>query len=305
MEKGFSDIIANGMQNSNTAFANAMQNFGGGLAALGEGAKALRQRNWNKEYEKLQGKMSDVIGSGGPPEQTADIERQMRGLDIIGNVRGLRTAYTPQDYMNMDLEREKLDWQKKNAEAKALADEAEAAAHRDNQISDKFSEADWLKFDALKEHEANGGLLPETRSQLLNAIVTDQRLTTDEKKQQLLGELSAEKASKLRSEVEKIAKSAGTEFNQALKKAMGGSYSDIPKLLAAIPAVMAQGWAGKDTDTALRIKNAIDRAFDSSLDAELAERAYRGYSDEQMRVGKAKGRNRAYKSNEGTLEDFL
>jgi len=171
-------------------------------------------------------------------------------------------------------------------------------------VLDAFKETDLLQFDAIKEFEANKSLTPETREQIINAIAREEVIKNDEARQRLLGELSSDAADKLRAEVEQIAKSAGTEFNQALKKLTGGSFSDLPKLLIAIPSVIAQGWGGKDTDTSIRIKNAIDKAFNSGLDSALIERAYRRYTPEQIDVGKKKSRNRDYGLPRGSVEDF-
>jgi len=296
----YSDIIGVGMRHGNEANRQASRDIGGGLDDI---IGHVRQ----KKHER---KRLDILGrieSADDDEAREYWEEQLRSNDIAGETQGLRTPMTTKDYNELEMERQKLYSAQLEAKAKAEAEAAAAALEREQKVFDKLGPADLLMLDALNEYEANGSFNPETREQLINAMAQDEGIKNDEKKQQLLGELSREDADALRAEVESIAKSAGTEFNQALKRLMGGDFSvsKLLKMFGTIPAVMAQGWAGKDTDTAIRIKNAIDNAFDKKLDSALAERTYRRYSPEQMEAGKKRGRNRDYPKKETDYEKMI
>jgi len=317
MNQGFANIIAEGMRSGNEANRQAFQDLGEGVSSAVEGT---RQGLHNMGYKKLLDERANIIGNIDPekrreienrknaipiignidPQKLQEIENRIRNHEMIGYTRGLKTALTPQDYERRDV----MNWQAMQAQEAANLKAQQDLEERELKVLDSFKETDLLQFDAIKEFEANKNLIPETREQLINAMAREEGIKNDEARQRLLGELSSDAADKLRNEVEQISKSAGTEFNQALKKVTGGSFSDLPKLLAAIPAVMAQGWAGRDTDTSIRIKNAIDKAFDDSLDYALVEKAYRRYTPEQMKVGKKKSRNRDYASSIGKAEDF-
>ena len=291
----YSEIIGGGMRYGNAANLQASRDIGDGLDTIIGGVRQF-------EHDRKRNAILGQIESEQDEAVLESLRKQLEYHDKKGETRGLRTPMTTKDYNELELERQKLYSAQQEAKAKAEAE----ALEREQGVFDKLGPADLLMMDALKEYEANGGFNHETREQLINAMAQDEGIKNDEKKLQLLGELSRKDADALRTKVESIAKSAGTEFNQIFQKTMSGSMADLPKLFAAVPKVVAQGWAGKDTDTAIRIKNAIDNAFNETLDAALAERTYRRYSPEQMEAGKKRSRNRDYKPQitPKEMEDF-
>jgi len=304
MDLGFSDIIGQGIRNTDAARQQTFNDF---AKSIGGFVQRNRQNDFNSKYQATLNRLGilDTNPEEGTPKERAELEAKKRNLAIIGNLQGYPGALQALQHEDeLALQREKMEYARKAAEEEARLKEQEEIEKRKQQVLDGFKEPDLLQFDAIKEFNANNSLLPETREQLINAIAREEGVKNDEARQRLLGELSKEKADALRLKVEKIAEIEGMEFKRALKNVTGGNFSDLPKLLAAIPAVMAQGWAGKDSNSAIRIKNAIDTAFDNALDPHLIERAYRRYTPEQMQVGLERSRTREYRSQAGTAEEF-
>jgi len=146
--------INSGLQASDAAKArniSQLSNIGDAIFAANQ---AYKQRKYNSELEEMQAKRAEIIGAVGPDEY----DRQIRGLETMGHVRGVRTALTPQDYLHSEQHKADMEQRKEQNEAELKQRQAE------------------MEFK-LQEEEKNGIL------QAYNQAMGQRRILTDQKAQ--------------------------------------------------------------------------------------------------------------------------
>jgi len=138
----FGQEINSGLQAGNAATEKALFNLGSGIStAILEANRAYKQRKYNSELERLQAERAEIPGLGISEEDTkARLEqndRQLRDLDVVGYARGVRTALTPENYLQNEQHK---------------ADMAQRKEENEAQLKQRMAEMDFK----LKEEEKNG-----------------------------------------------------------------------------------------------------------------------------------------------------
>jgi len=299
-----SSLITQGFQNSSAARDNAFRNFAQGAQSVGEGVHALQQRGWNNENDRL---MQEWYNMQAPQEDSETGEKldpaamldpellrlnemQRRLHNLKGHAKGLRTNYTPQDYLKLDAEAQAMEAARQKAEADAAAEQLKY----ERGVLGKFNESDMLKFDALNEFDHAGEFSEAVRNQALAAILEKSGVKSDEVKTDLLGQLSPEKEKLLRERLLQTADSAGHQFGQQLKGILT-KQTTLPALFGGLVAFATESATGQDHAVAQRLRNEIDKAFkDGTLDAPIAKYIRSGYSDENREIGQRNAHKRDY-----------
>jgi len=310
----FGQEINSGVQAGNAATEKAFANLGNIGNVIAEANRAYGQRKYNSRLEELQAARAQIPGT-----DTAALEqnyRQLRDLDTMGHVRGLRTVLTPENYLQMDMLKEKLaadaiqDQLKKQAAAEQEQLKQQAAAQaekekREQGVIDKFDDYDKQSFNTLYEFDRHKKLSPESRETLLNAIIKDDSGRFANARVQLLGELSKEQQNELRDEIIRISETESTQFKNELKKALGGN-SSASKLLDVIPAVVASSVAGGNIDagTQARIEAAIAKKFNGITDEKIIRKNMNRYTLEQLKAGRKIAEQLYMAMEEGNVEDW-
>jgi len=295
MSYDLSNLITQGFQNSSAARDNAFRNFAQGAQSVGEGVHALRQRGWNSENDRL---MQEWYNMQAPQEDSETGEKldpaamldpellrlnemQRRLHNLKGHAKGLRTNYTPQDYLKLDAEAQAMEAARQKAEADAKKDEEE----RERKILDGFSYDDNEFFGADEIFRKRGSLDPSSQASMVNLLISGQGENKLESKLNLLGELDPEGQKKFRNTLLQAAKTAPEKLKNEILKAL--NTSNWTGALSALPAAMLSQHLGNDTQTNLTLQNLVDaRLRDAGLGEALMEKGRLRYTKEKLDTGR-------------------
>jgi len=275
MSYDLSNLITQGFQNSSAARDNAFRNFAQGAQSVGEGVHALRQRSWNNENDRLmqewynmQAPQEDSEAGGKPnlaamldPELLRLNEMQRRLHNLKGHAKGLRTNYTPQDYLKLDAEAQAMEAARQKAEADAKKD----AEEYERQLLKGLDSNDFLAIGALKEFQDTGDMSAETRNRAISAVLGKSGDKSDSVRMNFLGSLDANAEIALRNRLIGIADTEASKFGKQLKAALLDKKISIPELLGGAIATAVEKGTSEEKAIAQKMQKEVDKSFDDPI----------------------------------------